>query len=212
MFKKIFKKIKKENSGAVNIIMVIFLLILVFSFSLMLDLSSTMFGMNEIQSKIDMAGINALYGSVDYRYLRDEELGIVGGGSISSSGTQTNVSTGQYRDVINEAYKRELYSIDYPGTNPKVENTRVSFEYSDFGLGFNGAESSKAKSRPQVILESMVSYDVSASELSDNATVSKTKSVKSVHSNTSFEVTVRDSEVDGKKKIVIHSITRLVLK
>lgn len=209
------EKLKKEKKGAVSILMVIFILTLAGAFALLIDMSSTMFGMKEIQSKIDMAGINALYDSIDLRYLRNEEMGVVSnGGVISSSGNMTaEVISGNYKSIIENKYRDELNSIKYPGTNPKVRKANVTFEHSNFGLGYNSAvNSSGATLRPQIILESIVSYDVPASTLVDEKTKSVTKKVKSVHTGTDFTVTTTDSGVDGKKTVLVHSITRMVLK
>ena len=94
------EKLKKEKKGAVGIIMVIFILTLAGALALLMDISSTMFGMKEIQSKIDMAGINALYDSIDLRYLRNEEMGVVsGGGVISGLGNMSSeVLSGNYKN------------------------------------------------------------------------------------------------------------------
>ena len=206
------KKIKNDKKGAVSIIMVFFILTLVASFTLLFDMSYTMFGLREVQSKIDMAGVNALYSSIDLDYLRNEQMGVVnGGGSISSSGS-VNLSSG-YTTTIKNAYTQALNKIDYPGENPKVRKTNVTFEYSNFGLGYNAASnSSGARKRPQIVLESIVSYEVPASTLIDEATKSVTKNVKSLHTGSEFKVTIQDAGKDGKKTVLVHSITRIVLK
>lgn len=214
MLKKL-KKIKNDKKGAVSIMMVIFILTLVASLSLLIDLSGTMFGMKEVQSKIDIAGINALYNSIDATRLRNEEMGIISnGGSISSSGNiSSEVSTGAFADIIRREYIDELNQIRYPGETPMVRSARVSFEHSNFGLGFNSASNSTgAKNRPQIVLESIVSYDVPSSAIVDRISKSITKKVNSVHSNSEFKVTIEDVASDGMKTVLVHSITRLVLK
>ena len=208
------KVIKKVNSkkGAVSIIMVIFLLTISIAFTLLIDLSTTMFGMKEIQSKMDIAGINALYNSVDYTYLRDEALGIQDSGHITSGGASTADPT-KYVDKIRANYINELQSIDYPGTNPVVRKSEVRFEYSNFGVGYNGAAgSTSGKSKPQVVLESIVSYEVPSSTFADEVTRKLTKSVKSTYSNSSFSATVEDGGQDGKTTVMLHSMTRVILK
>ena len=148
------KNAKKNVKGAVSIIMVIFILILVTAFTMLIDLSSSMFGMKEIQSKIDIAGINALYNSIDYTQLRDETLGVVNGGSITSSGSlSSDMNERKYVEIIRNKYINELQQIKYPGENPKIQKSEVRFVYNDFGVGYNAANgSTSAKSRPQVVL------------------------------------------------------------
>lgn len=208
------KNAKKNVKGAVSIIMVIFILILATAFTLLIDLSSTMFGMKEIQSKIDIAGINALYNSIDYTQLRDETLGVVDGGSITSGGSlSSDMNEHKYIEVIRNRYINELQQIKYPGENPKIQKSEVRFVYNDFGVGYNAANgSTSAKSRPQVVLESIVSYDVSSSVLIDEFTRNVKKSVKSTYSNSEFSVTVSDRGKDGKSTVMLHSITRIILK
>lgn len=214
-----FKKLKsilnqKINSskGAISIMMVIFLLTLSAAFAMLIDLSSIMFGMKEIQSKMDIAGMNALYNVVDYRYLRDETLGLTNGESITSSGTTSFAgTTSTYATLIRNKYNDELRSIKYPGSNPKIEKSRVSFEYSKFGVGYNSSSSS-AKSKPQVVLESIVSYEVSASNLVDSITRNLVKRVWSTYDAKDFTVTISDTGQDGKSKVMLHSITRIILE
>lgn len=208
------KNAKKNVKGAVSIIMVIFILILVTAFAMLIDLSSSMFGMKEIQSKIDIAGINALYNSIDYTQLRDETLGVVNGGSITSSGSlSSDMNERKYVEIIRNKYINELQQIKYPGENPKIQKSEVRFVYNDFGVGYNAANgSTSAKSRPQVVLESIVSYDVSSSVLIDEFTRNVKKSVKSTYSNSEFSVTVSDRGKDGKSTVMLHSITRIILK
>lgn len=208
------KNAKKNVKGAVSIIMVIFILILVTAFTMLIDLSSSMFGMKEIQSKIDIAGINALYNSIDYTQLRDETLGVVNGGSITSSGSlSSDMNERKYVEIIRNKYINELQQIKYPGENPKIQKSEVRFVYNDFGVGYNAANgSTSAKSRPQVVLESIVSYDVSSSVLVDEFTRNVKKSVKSTYSNSEFSVTVSDRGKDGKSTVMLHSITRIILK
>lgn len=208
------KNAKKNVKGAVSIIMVIFILILATAFTLLIDLSSTMFGMKEIQSKIDIAGINALYNSVDYNQLRDETLGVVDGGSITSGGSfSSDMNERKYIEVIRNRYINELQQIKYPGENPKIQKSEVRFVYNDFGVGYNAANgATSAKARPQVVLESIVSYEIPSSTLVDEINRNITKTVKSRYSNSEFSVTVSDVGKDGKATVMLHSITRIILK
>lgn len=216
MFNKIKDVLyKKVNStkGAISIAMVIFLLVVSSAFALLIDMSSVMFGMKEIQSKIDIAGINALYNTIDYDYLRDETLGLTNGDAITSGGqVSSNLNQQNYISVIRNRYMDELRSIKYPGSNPQVIKSEVRFEYSNFGIGYNSNTSTAAKARPQVILESIVSYEIESSTLMDEVTRDLTKSVNSTYNNSNFSVTISDKGKDGKSTVMLHSITRVVLE
>lgn len=201
----------KERQGSISVIVVIFVFILVSMFAGMVDTSTIQFGLKETQGKIDIAGTNALYSSINLDSLRLETLEIEGGGSgIAFDGTGADlVDSSRYESVINTAYRNELRTIEYAGRRPNIRYTKVDMEYSDFGLGYKGAVASK---RPQVVLESVVSYTVSSSSLSDTYSGIKSKEIKSSHANSDFVITISETENDGEMNLLIHSTTRIVLK
>ena len=204
------KKIKKENKGAISILIVIFIFILVIAFDGLFGISTSMSSITGLQSKLDIAGLNALYDSVA---LKDNQLGVVDGGGIITNDGQVNqaVFEGKFKNVIKRKYEDELRRIEFPGKNMKILKTDVDFEYSNFGIGFSSS-SSTARQRPQIILESIISYDVASSSAFDELDRVKGKDIKSVRSGTTINITVTDSGRDGYQTIVVHSVTRLVLK
>ena len=207
------KKIKKENKGAISILIVIFIFILVIAFDGLFGISTSMSSITGLQSKLDIAGLNALYDSVDLNALKDNQLGVVDGGGIITNDGQVNqaVFEGKFKNVIKRKYEDELRRIEFPGKNMKILKTDVDFEYSNFGIGFSSS-SSTARQRPQIILESIISYDVASSSAFDELDRVKGKDIKSVRSGTTINITVTDSGRDGYQTIVVHSVTRLVLK
>lgn len=202
-------KLKKERKGQISVIMVVLILILCYMFASMVDISTRQWGLKETQTKIDIAGMNALYNSVNLDSLRLETLDI-GGSGISSDGSgASSINPSQYETTIRNQYIKELSNITYGGTRPTIKYTKVDFQYTNKGLGY---KNTGAKSRPQVLLESIVSYTVDSSLVTDNINVNKTGTVKSSLSNTSFTVTLQDTAGDGKAVLLIHSETKLVLK
>lgn len=199
----------KEKKGQISVIMVIFIMILCYMFASMIDIGNRQWGLRETQTKIDIAGMNALYNSVDLNSLRLETLNI-GGSGISSDGTGADsITASQYETKVRDEYKKELSTVTYGGASPSIRYTKVDFEYSNTGLGYKG---SNAKSRPQVLLESVVSYTVDSSTVTDTLNLNKQATVTSSLSNTSFTVSVQDTAEDGKAILLIHSETKLVLK
>lgn len=204
------KKIKSKK-GQISVLMVVFIMILCYMLAGMVDIANRQWGIEETQSKIDIAGMNALYGSINLDSLRLETLEISGGGGgIGHDGAGADtINPSQYEPVVKKAYRDELTKVTYGGKSPAIRYTDVDFEYSNFGLGYKG---NTAKQRPQVVLESVVSYTVDTSTLTDKFTGTLGKEISSSHANTDFKVTVTESAKDGKAELLIHSITRLVLK
>lgn len=202
------KKLKSKK-GEISVLMVLFILILTYMFGFMLDLGNRQWGIRETQTKIDIAGTNALYKSINLNSLKFESLDI-GGTSIGADGSgASSVNPSVYESVIKDAYKKELSAVTYGGSSPTILYTKVDFKYTNTGLGYTAGS---AKSRPQVALESVVSYTVDSSLVTDNVNVNKQETVKSSLSNTSFTVNIKDSANDGKAIVYIHSETKVVLK
>lgn len=204
------KKIR-EKSGQISVIMVVFIMTLSYMLAGMTDMGTRHWGLKETQSKIDIAGMNALYSSINLESLRHETLEITGGGNgISSDGSGAgSIDPSQYEPVVKKAYTDELRAVKYGGKSPNISYVDVDFEYSNFGLGY---KTNSAKERPQVILESVVSYIVENSNLLDKYDKNLSKQISSSHANTDFTVTIKSTAEDGKAELLIHSITRLVLK
>lgn len=198
-----------EKKGQISVIMVIFIMGLCYMFAGMIDIGNRQWGLREVQTKLDIAGMNALYNSVNLESLRLETLDI-GGSGISSDGSGADsINPSQYEKVIQNAYKNELNTVTFAGEKPTIKYTKVDFQYTSTGLGF---KSSNAKKRPQVLLESVVSYKVDSSTFTDSLNFNKKKTVTSSLSNTSFTVSVSETAEDGMATLLIHSETKLVLK
>ena len=193
--------------------MVVFIMIVIFIFTMMVDLATNMWAMKDLQQKIDNAGINALYSSIDISYLKDEILAVNNsGGGIALDGTgKDSVNNSTYKPIIDSAYQQELSKVKFNGANPNIESTRVKFDWTDYGLGYDSSTQTSAKKRPQIILESMVSYLVPASDLVDKRTGNETKRVTSTSSG-EYSIVIHETANDGMRKVVIYSNTRIVLK
>ena len=199
----------KEKKGQISVIMIVFIMVLCYMLASMIDIGNKQWGLRETQTKIDIAGMNALYNSVNLDSLR-HEVWDIGGSGISSDGTGANsINSSQYESKIRSEYRRELSAITYGGSRPEIRYTNVDFEYSNTGLGYKG---SSARRRPQVLLESIVSYTVDSSLVTDRFNLNKGGTVTSSLSNTSFTITVQDTAQDGMSVLLIHSETKLVLK
>lgn len=62
----------KEKKGQISVTMVIFIMVLCYMLASMIDIGNRQWGLRETQTKIDIAGMNALYNSVNLDSLRLE--------------------------------------------------------------------------------------------------------------------------------------------
>lgn len=199
-------KIMNKN-GEVSVLVVALIFISCIMVTGLVDMSMSQWGIRETQAKLDIAGTNALYNSIDLESLKLEELNI-GGNSISMDGTSSLVNEG-YKKTIQSNYLDELSKVTYGGQKPVIRHTNVDFVYTNKGLGYIG---SATKARPQVSLQSVVSYTVSSSALTDSAGGFKSKIGNSSLSNTRFDISIEDSANDGESILIIQSETKIVLK
>lgn len=199
----------KQKEGELNILLVVLIMVVCYMLSGMVDISSKQWALKETQSKLDIAGMNALYNSIDLNSLKFEKLDI-GGNSIAMDGSGADsLNSSTYTKIVKDAYVEELRNVTYGGKRPTIRYTNVDFSYTNTGLGYSG---STAKRRPQVALESVISYTVASSDLTDISGIYNNKSVTSSLSNTKFDISIEDSANDGESILLIHSETKLVLK
>ena len=197
-----------DKKGEVSILMVALIFIVCIMLSGMIDMSTKQWGIKETQSKLDIAGTNALYNSIDLESLKLEELNI-GGSSISMDGTTTSLNSSQYTSVVKSNYTQELSKVTYGGKTPTIRYVNVDFLYTNKGLGYTG---SSVKERPQVSLQSVVSYVVPSSTVTDGSGGLNIQTGTSSLSNSTFHIEIEDSVNDGESILVIQSETKIVLK
>lgn len=198
----------KDKKGEVSILIVSLIFIVCIMLSAIIDMAVKQWGIKETQSKLDIAGTNALYNSIDLESLKLEELNI-GGSSISMDGTSSSLDSSLYTSVVKDNYTKELSKVTYGGKKPTIRYVNVDFLYTNKGLGYSG---SSVKERPQVSLQSVVSYTVSSSTVTDTSGIFNVKTGTSSLSNSTFNIKVEDSSNDGESILVIQSETKIVLK
>ena len=192
----------KNKSGEVSVLVVALIFISCIMVTGLVDMSMSQWGIKETQAKLDIAGTNALYNSIKL-----EELNI-GGNSITMDGA-TSLTNKEYEKTIQSNYIDELSKVTYGGQAPVIRHTNVDFVYTNKGLGYVG---STTKARPQVSLQSVVSYKVANSILTDSAGGLTSKTGSSSLSNTKFDISIEDSANDGESILIIQSETKIVLK
>lgn len=197
----------KNKSGEVSVLVVALIFISCIMVTGLVDMSMSQWGIKETQAKLDIAGTNALYNSIDLESLKLEELNI-GGNSITMDGA-TSLTNEEYKKTIQSNYIDELSKVTYGGQAPVIRHTNVDFVYTNKGLGYVG---SITKARPQVSLQSVVSYKVASSTLTDSAGGLTSKTGSSSLSNTKFDISIEDSANDGESILIIQSETKIVLK
>lgn len=201
------KNIIKNKNGEVSVLVIALIFISCIMVSGLVDISMSQWGIRETQVKLDIAGTNALYNSIDLESLKLEELNI-GGNSITTEGA-SSLASQEYKRTIQDNYLNELSRVTYGGKKPVIKHTNVDFVYTNKGLGYVG---SATKARPQVSLQSVVSYTVASSVLTDSMGGFTSKIGNSSLSNTKFEISIEDSANDGESILIIQSETKIVLK
>lgn len=204
------KRIKQKVEGKVNkkggysVLIVMLSLILVLAFSAYNDILHKSFIMNEVQQRLDTAGLNALNESVDTKRLKWEELAIDENNRVSGSDAVVT----NFKNKITQNYKREVYS--QIRTNDKlktiqIKRVNVGLENSSFGTGSEG------KVFPQVTLDSVIYMELTNSERFDIAGTN-TQEFYDAKSGTNFSVRVVDAKEDGTTAMLVRSSTRIVYR
>ncbi|HCL4480277.1 TPA: hypothetical protein N2D99_002365 [Clostridium botulinum] len=206
MVEKIKKKIK-EKKGSYSIISVIVVFIVVLAITAFADITSKAWTLNEVQSIMDISGVNALQSTIDTKILRDEIFGTDKDNGVDT--TTGNVTLGDYKTKIVNKFIIEMNK--YVKTNNNivafnVERADVDFTYNDtWGLG------DSAKKRPQIVLDTVSTIRIKNSSKFDTLN-GITKSIYSSRNNNTFTVTYAGTKEDGTIELIIRSVTRIVYR
>lgn len=207
MIKNLLKKIK-EKDGAISIIAVTMILIIVICMTAYVDIARRSWTLDELQSDIDTAGINALQTSVDLKELRTEILGIDRNNNIDSNTGKTNLSN--YESQIDNKFAQ--YFSKLVSTNNKsivkswrILNQNAYFQNTNNGLGTD------TKSVPQICLDTTMIVTVPSSKMFDNKTTFN-QTFNNKFANKNFNVQYNGKNQDGETELLIRSVTKLVYR
>lgn len=200
------KKMKesKKKKGAYSVITVMLCLIMVMSFSAYTDIMTKSYTLNEVQQRLDTAGLNTLNDSVDTERLALEELALDENNRVGKNGGLTT----NFQNKISRSYEQEVYRQLKTNDTLKriqVRKVDVTMDKTDFGTGAN------RESVPQLTLSSIVYIEVSQSSTFDlGGTNTKEFYDARSGSNISFELV--DQEKDGVTGLLVRSSTRVIYR
>lgn len=194
----------KKKKGAYSVITVALVLILLLSFTAYTDILSKTFTLNEIQQRLDTAGLNTLNESIDTDHLMLEELAIDKNNRLAKNGGMTS----DYKNKISTRYKNQVYKLIR--TNDTVKNVTVRrvtprFEVSSWGTGAG------QEVLPQLSIDAVIYFEVATSSEFDIAGTT-TQSFYDARSGQNFSVQVVDKNTDGITGLLVRSHTRVVYR
>lgn len=202
------KKSFKEKRGAFSLLMVTLILIISTLFMGYIDIGRKTFSLNEIQQRMDRAGLNALEKSIDKSLLKEEIFGL---DSENYSDKQLDrYVVRNYENKIISAYTRELsqtINSDSVGLigDFKIHQASVSFDVNNWGVG------QSTQRHPQITLHSIAVAKVKVSNKLDVLSANEQQFYDSKSGNT-FSVSVTGRTNDGYSEIMIRSAVRVVYR
>lgn len=197
------KKIKRKK-GSYSILMITLTLILSTIFIGYIDIARKTYAINEVQQRMDRAGLNALNKSIDKRLLQEEIFGIDNENYIDYNRYMAKSYEGKILKKYNEEVRGTLSNQEFV-KDFSIKKSYVSFDSSVWGTG------STMKRRPQVTLNVVASVKVkNLGKLDVFGTNSQ--SFYDAKTGQNFTVTVESSGSDGYSSLLVQSATRVVYR
>jgi len=200
----LLKKKVKSKKGAYSMITVMLALIMVMSFTAYSDILRKSFVLNEVQQRLDTAGLNTLNESIDTSRLILEELAIDAEDGVSHS----QINQSNFSRKIERKYKEEVYEQIRTNETIKeiqVRRTSVTMSNSSFGTGAG------RESVPQITLDALIYLEVASTKDFD-LSGSNTQEFYDARSGSNFQVEVVDRKKDGTTALLIRSATPIVYR
>lgn len=184
-----------NNKGVISINYVILILIGVILAIGFLNITAKTMSINEVQGQLDKAGIIALRYGVDETQWRLEKLVI-----------DEKVAKDKFREVVNNSVN--------PGRDRLLKNFKIKelniYPPNHPGLKKLGISSDKG--REQYYIESIAEVSYGNNNISDKMTVYAIKYFDFLNTNSVVKKQVKTSNKDGESKIIVRSVSRLVLR
>lgn len=205
--KKLMKSLNTQRKqGAYSILIVVLVLTVLTLFLGYTDIVRKTYALNEVQGRVDRAGLNALNSSIDKDLLRDEIFGIDSENYSSKEINRQVVS--DYQDKIVKKFKFEI--TETLGGNDlikdvTVEKASVGFDATNWGAN------DRDSIHPQFTLMAVISMKVKNSVKFDVMN-SNTQEFYDSKSGSNFTVSVRGNSSDGYAELAIQSSTRVVYR
>lgn len=206
------KRNRNQKKGAYSVLIVILLLAMTTVFSGYVGILKQTLVLNDVQQKMDTAGLSALNSSVDVEKLSQEVLAIKGS-SYAGKDQQTNQVLNQYKADIMKEFKSELNTM-LAGNNAIVRyqylDTTVNFAESTWGIA-TGDDSTDTKALPQITLDNVMTITLDTNSMPTEQSIKELNSKKSVNGTTvHYKINGLDNE--GNVILLVDSSTRVVYR
>ena len=206
------KRTLNQKKGAYSVLIVILLLAMTTVFSGYVGILKQTLVLNDVQQKMDTAGLSALNSSVDVEKLSQEVLAIKGS-SYAGKDQQTNQVLNQYKADITKEFKSELNTM-LAGNNAIVRyqylDTTVNFAESTWGIA-TGDDSTDTKALPQITLDNVMTITLDTNSMPTEQSIKELNSKKSVNGTTvHYKINGLDNE--GNVILLVDSSTRVVYR
>ncbi len=206
------KRNRNQKKGAYSVLIVILLLAMTTVFSGYVGILKQTLVLNDVQQKMDTAGLSALNSSVDVEKLSQEVLAIKGS-SYAGKDQQTNQVLNQYKADITKEFKSELNTM-LAGNNAIVRyqylDTTVNFAESTWGIA-TGDDSTDTKALPQITLDNVMTITLDTNSMPTEQSIKELNSKKSVNGTTvHYKINGLDNE--GNVILLVDSSTRVVYR
>ena len=206
------KRTLNQKKGAYSVLVVILLLAMTTVFSGYVGILKQTLVLNDVQQKMDTAGLSALNSSVDVEKLSQEVLAIKGS-SYAGKDQQTNQVLNQYKADITKEFKSELNTM-LAGNNAIVRyqylDTTVNFAESTWGIA-TGDDSTDTKALPQITLDNVMTITLDTNPMPTEQSIKELNSKKSVNGTTvHYKINGLDNE--GNVILLVDSSTRVVYR
>ena len=206
------KRNRNQKKGAYSVLIVILLLAMTTVFSGYVGILKQTLVLNDVQQKMDTAGLSALNSSVDVEKLSQEVLAIKGS-SYAGKDQQTNQVLNQYKADITKEFKSELNTM-LAGNNAIVRyqylDTTVNFAESTWGIA-TGDDSTDTKALPQITLDNVMTITLDTNSMPTEQSIKELNSKKSVNGTTvHYKINGLDNE--GNVILLEDSSTRVVYR
>jgi hypothetical protein len=206
------KRNRNQKKGAYSVLVVILLLAMTTVFSGYVGILKQTLVLNDVQQKMDTAGLSALNSSVDVEKLSQEVLAIKGS-SYAGKDQQTSQVLNRYKEDITKEFKSELNEM-LAGNNGIVRhqylNTTVNFAESSWGIA-TGDDSTATKALPQITLDNVMTITLDANSMPTEQSIKELNAKKSIN-GTTVHYKINGLDKEGNVILLAESSTRVVYR
>ena len=203
------KQIWKGESGMISILVTLLSLIAVLVVSFLIDRTNQNFIIQEVRGIMDSSAQNTLVSVLSDSHLKEELFGFSGGFISESAPDGDYPIPADIKAQLLTTYNTQL--SDYVKTSNvllgyQIEEANFKFAKGKWGLG-----SVASKSRPYLVLDSVVQLRLSHTQSFDYSNTFKNTTYEDVDGNT-FEIQAFGSPINSEILLVVRSVTRAVFR